>query len=79
MLIRSRAEGCQWVARSGVGVLRTDGPMWPLAVYKIGKANAVDVIIEPRVGGRGQSAVMSDDRTRRAGDRNPRSLRGASR
>jgi uncharacterized protein YndB with AHSA1/START domain len=25
---------------------------WPLAVYKIGKANAVDAIIEPRVGGR---------------------------
>lgn len=28
------------------------GRWWPLAVYKIGKANAVDVIIEPRVGGR---------------------------
>jgi uncharacterized protein YndB with AHSA1/START domain len=25
---------------------------WPLAVYKIGKANAVDATIEPRVGGR---------------------------
>jgi uncharacterized protein YndB with AHSA1/START domain len=25
---------------------------WPLAVYKIGTANAVDAIIEPRVGGR---------------------------
>jgi uncharacterized protein YndB with AHSA1/START domain len=25
---------------------------WPLAVYKIGKTNAVDAIIEPRVGGR---------------------------
>ena len=25
---------------------------WPLAVYKIGKATAVDAIIEPRVGGR---------------------------
>lgn len=25
---------------------------WPLAVYKIGKASAVDAIIEPRVGGR---------------------------
>src|SRR5215469_8239396 len=25
---------------------------WPLAVYKIGKANAVDALIEPRVGGR---------------------------
>src|SRR5436190_15684269 len=25
---------------------------WPLAVYKIGKANAVDAVIEPRVGGR---------------------------
>jgi uncharacterized protein YndB with AHSA1/START domain len=25
---------------------------WPLAVYKIGKANAVDAIIEPRAGGR---------------------------
>jgi hypothetical protein len=28
------------------------GTWWPLAVYKIGKANAVDAIIEPRVGGR---------------------------
>jgi uncharacterized protein YndB with AHSA1/START domain len=25
---------------------------WPLAMYKIGKVNAVDAIIEPRVGGR---------------------------
>jgi len=25
---------------------------WPLAYYKIGKANAVDAVIEPRVGGR---------------------------
>ena len=28
------------------------GSWWPLAVYKIGQANAVDAIIEPRVGGR---------------------------
>jgi uncharacterized protein YndB with AHSA1/START domain len=28
------------------------GTWWPLAHYKIGKANAVDAIIEPRVGGR---------------------------
>lgn len=28
------------------------GSWWPLAHYKIGKANAVDAIIEPRVGGR---------------------------
>lgn len=28
------------------------GTWWPLAVYKIGKVNAVDAIIEPRVGGR---------------------------
>src|SRR5499427_1389238 len=28
------------------------GTWWPLAVYKIGKAAAVDAIIEPRVGGR---------------------------
>jgi uncharacterized protein YndB with AHSA1/START domain len=28
------------------------GKWWPLATYKIGKANAVDAIIEPRVGGR---------------------------
>ena len=28
------------------------GTWWPLAMYKIGKANAVDAIIEPRVGGR---------------------------
>ena|SRR5689334_17466453 len=30
---------------------------WPLAVYKIGKANAVDAIIEPRVGGRWYDAA----------------------
>ena len=28
------------------------GTWWPLAYYKIGKTNAVDAIIEPRVGGR---------------------------
>jgi uncharacterized protein YndB with AHSA1/START domain len=28
------------------------GSWWPLAVYKIGEANAADAIIEPRVGGR---------------------------
>src|SRR5882672_5292275 len=28
------------------------GTWWPLADYKIGKANAVDAVIEPRVGGR---------------------------
>lgn len=28
------------------------GAWWPLAVYKIGKVNAVDAIIEPREGGR---------------------------
>ena len=28
------------------------GAWWPLAYYKIGKANAVDAIIEPHVGGR---------------------------
>ena len=28
------------------------GTWWPLTVYKIGTANAVDAIIEPRVGGR---------------------------
>jgi uncharacterized protein YndB with AHSA1/START domain len=28
------------------------GAWWPLAVYKIGKANAVDAVIEPHVGGR---------------------------
>ncbi len=28
------------------------GVWWPLASYKIGKANAVDAVIEPRVGGR---------------------------
>jgi len=28
------------------------GTWWPLSVYKIGKANAVDAVIEPRVGGR---------------------------
>ena len=27
------------------------GAWWPLASYKIGKANAVDAVIEPRVGG----------------------------
>ena len=28
------------------------GLWWPLAMYKIGKVNAVDAVIEPRVGGR---------------------------
>lgn len=28
------------------------GTWWPLANYKIGKANAVDAVIEPRIGGR---------------------------
>jgi uncharacterized protein YndB with AHSA1/START domain len=28
------------------------GSWWPLGVYKIGKANAVDAVVEPRVGGR---------------------------
>ena len=28
------------------------GTWWPLAAYKIGKVNAVDAILEPRVGGR---------------------------
>jgi uncharacterized protein YndB with AHSA1/START domain len=28
------------------------GTWWPLAAYKIGKTNAVDAVIEPRVGGR---------------------------
>ena len=28
------------------------GTWWPLAVYKIGNANAVDAVMEPRVGGR---------------------------
>lgn len=28
------------------------GTWWPLATYKIGKANAVDAVIEPFVGGR---------------------------
>ena len=28
------------------------GTWWPLALYKIGKVNAVDAVIEPRVGGR---------------------------
>ena len=28
------------------------GTWWPLAYYKIGKANAVDAVIEPRIGGR---------------------------
>ena len=28
------------------------GVWWPLAFYKIGKANAVDAVTEPRVGGR---------------------------
>lgn len=31
---------------------RQMGTWWPLAMYKIGKVNAVDAIIEPRVGGR---------------------------
>ena len=28
------------------------GTWWPLAYYKLGKANAIDAVIEPRVGGR---------------------------
>lgn len=28
------------------------GAWWPLAIYKIGKANAVDAVIEPYIGGR---------------------------
>jgi uncharacterized protein YndB with AHSA1/START domain len=28
------------------------GSWWPLAMYKIGKAKAIDAVIEPRVGGR---------------------------
>ena len=28
------------------------GTWWPLGHYKIGKANAVDAVVEPRVGGR---------------------------
>ncbi len=28
------------------------GTWWPLTTYKIGKADAVDAVIEPRVGGR---------------------------
>lgn len=28
------------------------GKWWPLSTYKIGKANAADAIVEPRVGGR---------------------------
>jgi activator of Hsp90 ATPase-like protein len=28
------------------------GVWWPLAYYKIGKANAVDAVIEPHIGGR---------------------------
>lgn len=28
------------------------GAWWPLAFYKIGKANAVDAVVEPHVGGR---------------------------
>jgi hypothetical protein len=28
------------------------GTWWPLGTYKIGKAKAVDAVIEPRVGGR---------------------------
>src|SRR5262245_57418113 len=28
------------------------GAWWPLTMYKIGKANAVDAVIEPRAGGR---------------------------
>ena len=31
---------------------RQIGTWWPLAVYKIGKANAVDAVIETKVGGR---------------------------
>ena len=35
------------------------GSWWPLSMYKIGKANAVDAIIEPRVGGRWYERTVS--------------------
>ena len=41
------------------------GTWWPLTVYKIGKTNAVDAIIEPRVGGRWYE--RGDDGTNCAG------------
>ena len=31
------------------------GTWWPLANYKIGKANAVDAVIEPRMGADGSA------------------------
>lgn len=34
------------------GLTERMGTWWPLAIYKIGQANAVDAIIEPPVGGR---------------------------
>jgi uncharacterized protein YndB with AHSA1/START domain len=40
------------------------GTWWPLAHYKIGKAKAVDAVVEPRVGGRwyerGEDATTCD-------------------
>jgi hypothetical protein len=38
------------------------GTWWPLAIYKIGKTNAVDAVIEPHVGGAGTSAVTMEAR-----------------
>jgi hypothetical protein len=38
------------------------GGWWPLAHYKIGKANAVDAVIEPRIGAAGTSAATMEVR-----------------
>jgi hypothetical protein len=36
------------------------GTWWPVSAYKIGKTNAVDAIIEPRVGAAGTSAATME-------------------
>lgn len=38
------------------------GTWWPLAYYKIGKANAVDAVIEPASGAAGTSAATMEAR-----------------
>lgn len=46
MIVQARADVAWRVFTDNMGT------WWPLATYKIGKANAVDVVMEPRVGGR---------------------------
>jgi uncharacterized protein YndB with AHSA1/START domain len=46
VIVQAPPEVAWWVFTAKMGT------WWPLATYKIGKAKAVDALIEPRVGGR---------------------------